>query len=164
MQLNRHLAVESVGVLEGVDVDLINQLSDANPRIPNWDGFDLDKTLAFFDEWNGPLHIGEPISAMIEQIKQTIAEGRIAKIFTARVSYTDERVNAAIRKAIQAWCLQHIGQVLEITNIKDMGMVNLYDDRAYHVVPNQGTIVRPNKHTPEEIKEFSDGLKADLQQ
>jgi len=40
--------------------------------------------------------------------------------------------------AIRAWCLQHIGAVLPITNVKDYGMIEIWDDRAVQVRPNTG--------------------------
>jgi hypothetical protein len=163
MNLNQHLSTEDIED-EGDYDALIRQLSDENPRIPDWDGFDLDKTVAFFDTWKGPTHIGAPIPAMIEKIKQTIAEGRIAKIFTARVSYTDPRVNEECRKAIKAFCLEHVGVELEVTNIKDMGMRNLYDDRAWRVLENQGVVVGQNKHAPETVQIFHTELRKALGQ
>ncbi len=43
-----------------------------------------------------------------------------------------------IRAAIEAWCLEHIGQALAITNVKDFGMIELWDDRAVRVRANEG--------------------------
>jgi hypothetical protein len=34
---------------------------------------------------------------------------------------------------------------LEVTNIKSQGLKVLFDDRAYHVIPNTGLIVFPEK-------------------
>jgi hypothetical protein len=48
----------------------------------------------------------------------------------------NETMNA--RSAIQVWCDQHLGQVLDITNVKDYGMIELWDDRAVRVVLNTG--------------------------
>ena len=42
------------------------------------------------------------------------------------------------RGVIEAWCQEHIGQVLPITNVKDTRMVELWDDRAVQVTPNTG--------------------------
>jgi len=39
---------------------------------------------------------------------------------------------------IEEWCRQHIGQVLEVTNVKDFGMIELWDDRAIQVESNTG--------------------------
>jgi hypothetical protein len=32
-----------------------------------WIGVDLDGTLAFYDEWIGPEHIGAPIPGMVDR-------------------------------------------------------------------------------------------------
>lgn len=39
---------------------------------------------------------------------------------------------------IKAWCLEHLGQELEVTCSKDYGMILLYDDRAVQIIPNTG--------------------------
>lgn len=41
---------------------------------------------------------------------------------------------------IENWCLKHIGKKLPVTNIKDFGMIELWDDRAVQVVPNTGEV------------------------
>jgi hypothetical protein len=46
-----------------------------------------------------------------------------------------------IRGAIEDWCFEHLGTVLYITNVKDFGMVALYDDRAHGVCMNTGQLV-----------------------
>jgi hypothetical protein len=74
-------------------------------------------------------------------VKELIAEGKTVKILTARVS-TKNRTNAQLQEvSIRKWCLEHIGQELDITCEKDYGMRALYDDRAFHVIRNTGRIV-----------------------
>lgn len=102
-----------------------------------WIGVDLDGTLAHFDRWEGIAHIGEPIWPMVARVKQWIAEGRRVKIFTARIFRDGIVVQDAV-KAVEDWCYQHIGQRLEVTNIKDLHMIELWDDRAVQVGPNTG--------------------------
>lgn len=102
-----------------------------------WIGVDLDGTLAHYDGWWGPTHIGKPIPAMVERVKQWLAEGRKVKIFTARVSGPDGDAEV-IRHVIEDWSKEHIGRKLEVTNAKDYAMVELWDDRAIAVVPNTG--------------------------
>jgi hypothetical protein len=103
-----------------------------------WIGVDLDGTLAHYDGWKGVDHIGEPIPSIVERVKSWIEAGETVKIFTARVcDGREETVNY-----IKAWCLKHIGQELEVTNIKDYGMYALWDDRAVQVVPNQGIVLQ----------------------
>jgi hypothetical protein len=115
-----------------------------------WVGVDLDGTLAFYDEWRGPEHIGAPIPAMLARVKAWLADGRDVRIFTARVDGGEAalalgnpagqhyRDVAKVRAVIEAWCLQHIGVVLPVTNRKDYGMVELWDDRAVQVETNTG--------------------------
>ena len=38
------------------------------------------------------------------------------------------------------WCEDHIGQKLPVTNLKDYGLIELWDDRAVRVVKNRGII------------------------
>jgi hypothetical protein len=122
-----------------------------------WIGFDLDGTLAEYHGFKGPDHIGEPIYPMIEILRGFLSQGKKVKIFTARVWYpratggnlleTGRRLEEAeaARRAIEAWCLEHIGQVLEVTCVKDYSMWALYDDRAIQVQKNTGRILgRPS--------------------
>ena len=98
-----------------------------------------------------PLTEGGAAAAMVEQVKHWRAKGRRVKIFTARVAPKSEHKNHrdeadAAHQAIQAWCTEHIGEALEVTNIKDHGMIALYDDRAYRVEKNTGRII--DEHPP----------------
>lgn len=45
---------------------------------------------------------------------------------------------ARITEIIQAWTLEHFGVKLPVTNAKDFGMVELWDDRAIQVEFNTG--------------------------
>lgn len=107
-----------------------------------WIGVDLDGTLAHYEGWNGGT-IGEPIPAMLERVKSWIAEGREVRIFTARVhGHLQPLVGGGVYDAItpiEEWCRKHIGHALTITNVKDFGMVELWDDRAVQVIPNTGS-------------------------
>lgn len=102
-----------------------------------WIGVDLDGTLAKYDDWKGNTHIGEPIILMVNRVKEWLAAGKVVKIFTARVCEN----NPETLQAIETWCLMHLGQVLSVTNVKDYGMVELWDDRCVQVVPNTGLTV-----------------------
>lgn len=103
-----------------------------------WIGVDLDGTLAHYEGWKGIAHIGEPIAPMVERVKRWLAEGHTVKIFTARVSTRDGEELRAISGAIIAWSEKHIGQKLDITCVKDFGMIELWDDRAVQVISNTG--------------------------
>ena len=114
-----------------------------------WIGVDLDGTLAHYDGWKGPKHIGKPIMPMVERVKRWIAEGKEVRIFTARAwsppfgSDPDRDLDAleAI-EAIRKW-LKTVGLPadLEVTCTKDYGMIELYDDRAVQVRMNTGELV-----------------------
>jgi len=107
-----------------------------------WIGVDLDGTLAHYEKWVGPEHIGEPIPAMVGRVKRWLAEGRDVRIFTARVSHDGSalRLNEALiaRGAVERWCREHLGQVLLVTCTKDYAMLELWDDRAVQVRLNTG--------------------------
>lgn len=124
-------------------IDMLKEvLVTITPPNDKWIGVDLDATLAKYHigdlHRNGVTHIGPPIPRMVNKVKQWLAEGRTVKIFTARVAEKNNRDIPQIRAAIEEWCETHIGQVLEITNVKDWDMEVLYDDRAVQIVPNTG--------------------------
>jgi hypothetical protein len=113
------------------------------PKSGGWIGVDLDGTLAKYQGWQGITAIGEPIPLMVQRVKAWLANGTDVRIFTARVgpgSRKPDELPATI-KAIEEWCLQHIGAVLPVTATKDFGMLQLWDDRAVQVIPNTGEIV-----------------------
>jgi hypothetical protein len=95
-----------------------------------WIGVDLDGTLAHYDRWRGAEHIGRPVRRMRIRVVDWLAAGRDVRIFTARKEES--------YPAIRAWCRRHLGRELPITNQKDYGMVELWDDRAVQVIPNTG--------------------------
>jgi hypothetical protein len=101
-----------------------------------WIGYDLDGTLAYYNGWKGIEVIGPPIPRMINHLKASIETFGKVKIFTARACAGEEAI-----KYVKEWCLKHIGQELEVTNVKDFGMIRLYDDRSFHVIPNTGNII-----------------------
>lgn len=102
-----------------------------------WIGVDLDGTLAHYDIWRGEGHVGQPVPAMLERVKNWVAQGLEVKIFTARVSGGEEE-KAYCTKIIHMWCQKHGLPALEVTNVKDFRMIQLWDDRAIQVVPNTG--------------------------
>lgn len=102
-----------------------------------WIGVDLDGTLAHYDGWKGPEHIGSPIILMADKVRKWLQEGQEVRIFTARAG---DNPTVSI-PFIETWCQIHLGQVLPVTNIKDFGMIELYDDRAFRVGFNTGEIL-----------------------
>lgn len=99
-----------------------------------WIGVDLDGTLAHYDGWKGVEHIGEPVPNMLKRVKAWLRAGRDVRIFTARVCGLSE----GAREHIESWCIKHLGTVLPVTNQKDYGMIELWDDRCIQVVHNTG--------------------------
>ncbi len=98
---------------------------------------DLDGTLALYDGWKGPAHIGEPIPKMLARVKAWLAQGIEVRILTARVSLDNPARDASI-PAIAAWCRKHLGADLPLTSEKTYETIELWDDRAIQVIPNTG--------------------------
>ena len=108
---------------------------------------DLDGTLAHFDHWRGPGHIGDPVPAMLARVKAWRAAGLEVRIFTSRVSYGDRETRErdheveASYAAIDQWSLKHLGEALPITCEKSFECVAIYDDRAFRVEENTGRVL-----------------------
>ena len=62
-----------------------------------WIGVDLDATLAYYDGWKGPTHIGPPIMRMVERIREWLSKGWEVRVFTARFADPDPRVVPLIK-------------------------------------------------------------------
>ena len=125
---------------------------------PAWIGVDLDGTLAHHDSWKGHEHIGEPIPAMVQRVKNWLQSGMTVKIFTARfcehgqiISHNNGQTVIDVVTPIEEWCLKHLGRKLDVTNVKDYDMLELWDDRAVQVIPNTGEPVMP---VSDQSKEF----------
>lgn len=98
----------------------------------NWIGVDLDGTLAK-DLGNArPDHIGEPVEPMLNRVQQWLSEGKTVKIFTARAAVASQI------PLVKQWLADHGLPDLEVTNVKDFGMVELWDDRCVAVSHNTG--------------------------
>jgi hypothetical protein len=107
-----------------------------------WTGFDLDGTLATYDEWRGVSHIGEPVKPMCDLIKRLHDVGKDVKILTARVAPKDDDSDPSIARAyIEKWCEENLGFIPPITHEKDALMETLYDDRVHAVEQNTGRIL-----------------------
>lgn len=102
-----------------------------------WIAVDFDGTLAYYDVYSDVL--GEPIAPMVDRVKKWLGEGKLVKIFTARVA--DEDGRELVIANLETWSLKHLGQVIPITCQKDQHMVELWDDRAVQVIRNTGQIV-----------------------
>jgi hypothetical protein len=102
-----------------------------------WIGVDLDCTLAEYHGWKGKDEpIGKPIPKMVIRVQRWLKKGKTVKIFTARV----DRDDGTQEKMIKEWCKEHIGQELEVTNVKTRSMWELWDDRAISVEKNTGNV------------------------
>ena len=109
-----------------------------------WIGVDLDGTLAEYDGWQGSDTIGAPVPAMVDRVKGWLVEGREARIVTAR-AFPPTVATLTARRVVEDWSLEHIGQALPVTCMKDFGMVELWDDRAVTVEANTGRALAPSK-------------------
>lgn len=109
-------------------------------------GCDFDGTLAEYNGWVSVDHTGEPITEMVEKVKQALAEGAEVFIFTARVNPLDESFQAGVDAVtsylvIAEWCRKYIGVLLPITSTKSRAFTEMWDDRAKGVVKNTGVFV-----------------------
>jgi hypothetical protein len=77
-------------------------------------------------------HIGPPVPLMMRRVRQWLDRGLRVKIMTARAG---DPVGVA---ATQAWLKANGLPELEVTDKKDFGMIELWDDRAIQVVQNRG--------------------------
>lgn len=110
------------------------------PSDIGWIAVDLDGTLAQYDGWQGPEFIGPPIPVMVNRVKRWLIDGKDVRIFTARITALPDRDVELVTKAINKWSKKFIGQELPVTNLKDHGMIELWDDRAHQVESNTGRI------------------------
>uniref|UniRef100_A0A6M3L2E4 Polynucleotide kinase n=1 Tax=viral metagenome TaxID=1070528 RepID=A0A6M3L2E4_9ZZZZ len=101
-----------------------------------WIGIDLDGTLAEYDTWRGIEHIGNPVIPMVNTVKLWLDHGYRVKIFTARAVYGQSAIDI-----IHQWCEQNSLPALEVTNIKDFAMIELWDDRCFRIETNTGRIL-----------------------
>lgn len=110
-------------------------------NIEGWVGFDFDGTLAKYDRWRGDEHLGKPIDLMVRRVQNYIERGYTCRVFTTRVAPLEGRDVDRCRRLIQDWCEAHIGHRLEVTCIKDHGMLQMFDDKCIQVIKNTGKIV-----------------------
>lgn len=116
-------------------------MNNSNEYEP-WIGVDLDKTLAYANDSYEPDAIGEPVPEMLARVQDWLKNGHKVKLFTARAS---EPSNIP---AIEKWLNKHGLKDLEVTNEKDPGLVQLWDDKAVGVVPNSGARATQVLFTP----------------
>ncbi len=112
----------------------------------SWIGVDFDRTLVYNDHFRGLDHVGAPIPAMVEQVRQWLSVGMDVRIFTARVSHDGSpwRMAQAMvgRMAIEQFCREQFGRVLHVTCEKNWDCAQIWDDRAVQVIPNTGVTIQ----------------------
>jgi len=86
----------------------------------------LDRVLAEYDGNGGVAHIGEPIHAMVERVKDLLDSGVYVQIFTDRFNGLDQLDQVLTMRAITEWSIKHIGRPLDVTPFAD----NLIADLA----------------------------------
>jgi len=112
-----------------------------------WIAVDFDGTLATFGcNWQQDYRAtGNPIPAMVERVRQWLADGEDVRIFTARMDCYHPKYGALdpveVMAPIQDWCLKHLGRLLPITNTKDYFCKAIYDDRAIQVEHDTGRLI-----------------------
>jgi hypothetical protein len=109
---------------------------------------DLDGTLAQYHpgDWKGPLVIGPPIPLMKSKVERWIREGKKVKIWTARVARSlGPRVDGVqveeIEGTIWNWLEENIKgweKIVAVSAEKTYLDIELYDDRAHHILLNTG--------------------------
>ncbi len=77
-----------------------------------------------------------PISAMAEQVNIWRAKGFEVRILTARTNF----------EPVHAWLVKHLGYDLKVTNVKEPGLIALFDDRAIRVSRNTGHLCQCYLH------------------
>lgn len=114
--------------------DVVKKLltEQGEPEKSGWIGVDLDGTLAHYDGWKGVEHIGEPIERMVNRVKYAIKQGITIKLFTARA------IEPECIPYIEDWLGANGLGELEITNVKDFDMIELWDDKVVQVEQNTG--------------------------
>lgn len=113
-------------------------------RIEPWIGVDLDATLAEYHRFEGIDHIGKPIDLTVQNIKrQILGRGIKCKIFTARYQDQQNKSKEEVAALIQKWLKERCDlPPFEVTDRKDFGMIEIWDDRAAAISPNHGTLFR----------------------
>ncbi len=129
----------------------------------SWIGVDLDGTLAEHEVGSfSPYRVGRPIPLMVRRVRKWISEGVEVRIVTARATPgADGKPDRAAIYAIELWCKSVLGQKLRVTNQKDYGMLELWDDRAVGVERDTGERVdgEPEPWLYETLKCDHEGLK-----
>jgi hypothetical protein len=101
---------------------------------------DFDGTMAYYDKWEGPEVVGEPIPCMIEKIKKALKDDHEVTVYSARLTASPEYgiYDPKIAKnTIDIFCLENFGQKLPVTNIKGPAD-EFWDDKCKRIILNTG--------------------------
>ena len=82
-------------------------------------------------------HIGKPVPKMVKRVRIWLEMGYRKNCHRPG---TKSRI---FIPPIHEWLFHELPE-LEVTNAKDMDMIELWDDRCVQVVPNTGNPVGPN--------------------
>lgn len=143
-----------------------NLSSEDAEKAKGWIAVDLDGTLAHYNGWINEEHIGEPVPLMADRVRAWLVEGKDVRIFTARAdgglvaiqmgNPEGEKFKdlSRITRIIQDWTEKHFGVRLPVTNRKDYGMVELWDDRCMQVIPNTGVALKDKRQIRQRVIEM----------
>lgn len=101
-----------------------------------WIGVDLDGTLAEFNGWKGPEHIGPPIPHVVDCVRYLMTKLNFdVRVFTSRAEVPEQV------KPIRTWLIaQGLPADMPITCTKHRGLLALIDDRSIGVKFNTGVL------------------------
>lgn len=100
-----------------------------------WIGVDFDCTLVRYPTEGGIRVIGEPIKLTMDRVLDWLNSGQEVRIFTARAG------DPELKAQVEAWAVEHLGRAVQVTDKKDFGMIELWDDRAITVEANTGRVL-----------------------
>jgi len=76
----------------------------------------------------------------LQEMRETAEAEQVAEI-DGQIANLEAEGQVDVITPIQDWCEEHLGKRLPVTNVKDFGMIQCYDDRAVQVEMNTGRIV-----------------------
>lgn len=98
-----------------------------------WIGVDFDGTLSVHGV--GPGLDGAPIVPMVQRVLDWHLKGIEVRVVSARGGYEEGQAQIA------DWLEKNGLPPLKVTDKKDFGMIELWDDRAVAVEPNTGRVL-----------------------
>jgi len=116
-----------------------------------WIGVSLSGTLSQYDSLKGSSHLGLPVQIVAKHVSRWHSEGRQVRIFSPRAR------DAWQVEMIHDWQHEHGLPILEVTDIRDRYMLELWSSRAARVEKNTGVILgeHPRKFPGENGKRWT---------